>query len=100
MNFNPNKSRMTPKICYSFFGTGKVQDTVPICVSRLSQIAALGALDAGREWVNQKVYTLAEGRTAIIDALSPLESVMGGSGAMYVMGKLPEGIDDLVGAFL
>ena len=31
-----------------------------------------------------------------MEALSPLETVMGGTGAMYVMGKLPDGVDDQV----
>ena len=38
--------------------------------------------------------TLDLGRNAMLDALSPLEYVMGGTGAMYVMGKLPDGYDD------
>lgn len=67
----------------------KVQDTIPICPSRFSQHAALGALDAGRPWVADKIKTLETGREAILQALSPLEQVMGGTGAMYVMGKLP-----------
>ena len=71
----------------------KVQDTIPICPSRISQTAALGALDAGREWVREKVATLDTGREAILKALEPLEKVMGGSGAMYVMGKLKYGTD-------
>eukprot|EP00594_Rhizosolenia_setigera_P006437 CAMPEP_0178948606 /NCGR_PEP_ID=MMETSP0789-20121207/5575_1 /TAXON_ID=3005 /ORGANISM="Rhizosolenia setigera, Strain CCMP 1694" /LENGTH=426 /DNA_ID=CAMNT_0020629009 /DNA_START=187 /DNA_END=1464 /DNA_ORIENTATION=+ len=74
----------------------KVQDTIPICVSRISQVAALGAIESGRDWVNEKVKTLDEGRDAIINALSPLESIMGGSGAMYVMAKLPDNADDQV----
>ena len=73
----------------------KVQDTIPICVSRMSQIAAIGALDAGREWVYDRVSTLELGRKFILDALSPLEETMGGSGAMYVMGRLPNGVDDV-----
>jgi len=72
----------------------KVQDTLPICVTNISQLAALGALEAGREWVNKKVDTLEHGRASMILALSPLKEVMGGSGAMYLMGKLPNGIDD------
>jgi aspartate/methionine/tyrosine aminotransferase len=72
----------------------KVQDTIPICPSRMSQIAALGALDAGREWVNNKVATLDAGREAILDAMKPLNPIMGGTGAMYVMGKLPEHLTD------
>lgn len=74
----------------------KVQDTIPICVSRMSQLAALGALKAGRSWADKKVATLEFGRKRILDALKPLSNVMGGSGAMYVMGKLPENIDDVV----
>ena len=72
----------------------KVQDTVAICNSRLSQMAALGALGAGRGWVRDRVDGLSEGRDAILDALSPLDETIGGSGAMYVMGRLPEGTDD------
>jgi aromatic aminotransferase len=73
----------------------KVQDTIPIAPPRISQIAALGALDAGREWVQAKVETLEKGKAAILQALAPLEQIMGGSGAMYVMGKLHAGIDDI-----
>jgi len=72
----------------------KVQDTIPICPSRISQIAAMGALSAGRTWVDEKVATLDTGRTAILEALSPLEASFGGTGAMYIMAKLPDGMDD------
>ena len=68
----------------------KVQDTIPICPSRISQVAALGALEAGRDWVLDQVSTLDVGRKAILQALEPLEQIMGGTGAMYVMGQLPE----------
>lgn len=74
----------------------KVQDTIPICPSRISQVAALGALQAGRSWVVDQVSTLDTGRQAIIQALEPLQKIMGGSGAMYVMAKLPDGMDDQV----
>ena len=74
----------------------KVQDTIAICTSRISQMAALGALEAGREWVHDQVKTLDEGREAILGAMSSLEEIIGGDGAMYVMGKLPEGVDDQV----
>eukprot|EP00979_Chaetoceros_neogracilis_P008611 scaffold1910_cov225-Chaetoceros_neogracile.AAC.3 len=73
----------------------KVQDTIPICTSRISQKAAMGALSEGRPWVERKVKTLDEGREAILDALEPLEKTIGGSGAMYCMAKLPSGIDDM-----
>lgn len=75
----------------------KVQDTIAICTSRISQIAALGALAAGREWVYEQVKTLEVGRKAILDAIGSLEEIIGGDGAMYVMGKLPpDSIDDKV----
>jgi aspartate/methionine/tyrosine aminotransferase len=73
----------------------KVQDTIPIAPSRISQVAALGSMKAGKDWVRDKVATLETGRKAILSAVgSSLEQVMGGSGAMYVMGKLPNGTDD------
>lgn len=68
----------------------KVQDTIPICASRVSQIAALGSLKQGRQWVIGKVQTLDIGRKAVENALSSsLDTVVGGSGAMYFMAKLP-----------
>jgi len=66
----------------------KVQDTIPIAPSRISQVAATGALEAGTGWVREKVATLDVGRQAVQSALSPLP-IMGGSGAMYVMAELP-----------
>jgi aspartate/methionine/tyrosine aminotransferase len=72
----------------------KVQDTIPIAPSRISQIAALGAMKAGSSWVEEKVATLDTGRSAILKALEPLDQIMGGSGAMYIMGKLKDGSDD------
>jgi len=72
----------------------KVQDTIAICVSRLSQMAALGALEAGRDWVLEQVRSLEVGRKVILEAMEPLEEIIGGNGAMYVMGKLPNGVDD------
>jgi len=72
----------------------KVQDTIAICTTRISQMAALGALQAGREWVYDQVKTLDVGRAAILEAISGLEEIIGGDGAMYVMGKLPDGVDD------
>lgn len=74
----------------------KIQDTIAICTSRISQMAALGALEAGREWVNKQVQTLDVGRNAILEAMSSLEEIIGGTGAMYIMGKLPNSTDDKV----
>ena len=72
----------------------KVQDTIAICTSRISQMAALGALQAGRGWVYEQVKTLDVGRKYIFEAMSSLDEIIGGNGAMYVMGKLPSGTND------
>lgn len=42
----------------------KVQDTIPICVTQMSQVAALGALEAGSPWVRQQVQGLSSNRSA------------------------------------
>lgn len=68
-------------------------DTIPICPSRISQVAAIGALRAGRDWVRNKVATLEGSRRMIVHALAPCKTVMGGSGAMYLMCQL-QGQDD------
>ena len=81
-----------PRECYEQML--KVQDTIPICPARVSQIAALASVEVGREWVSANVKTLDGGREAILNALLPLEKIMGGSGAMYVMAKLPDGLND------
>lgn len=68
----------------------KVQDTIPIAPSRISQIAALAAMQEdssgdgkGKTWVLEQFETLQTGRKAIIQALQTLGGpIMGGSGAM------------------
>jgi aspartate/methionine/tyrosine aminotransferase len=57
---------------------------------------ALGAVEEGRAWVEQQVAGLAGNREALVDALSPLGalgggSVVGGEGAIYLFARLPEG---------
>jgi aromatic aminotransferase len=88
----------------------KAQDTIPIAPSRIAQIAALGALKAGPQWVYERFNTLEMSRKAIRQALSELEligdssgstngtdcnKVTGGTGAMYFMGQLPKGVNDV-----
>ena len=48
------------------FQIAKVQDTIPICVTQMSQVAALGALEAGSPWVRQQVQGLASNRWAVL----------------------------------
>jgi hypothetical protein len=85
-NFNDGRGRGTQ----AYEEMLKVQDMIAICTSRISQMAALGGMRSGRAWV---------GRAAIMGAMSTLEDVGGGSGAMYVMGKLPNGVDDQMSEF-
>ena len=78
----------------------KVQDTIPICPAPYAQAAALGALEAGRSWVEERVSGLAANKRVVADALAVVagpEAVRGGSGAIYLMGPLPEAAagDDL-----
>lgn len=74
----------------------KVQDTVAICPSILSQYLALGALRAGRPWVERQVDTLQANyalvRAAIADSLGEA-SIGGGSGALYLFCRLPPSAD-------
>lgn len=73
----------------------KAQDTIPICAAQLSQHAALGALEAGRGWVAERVAGLAENRAALAGALRPLgPGAAGGEGAIYLWARLPAGCED------
>jgi len=69
----------------------KVQDTIPICASTASQFVALGAIQAGRSWVENKVKSLGASRDVVLGALAPLQpfGIYGGEGAIYVWAKLP-----------
>jgi aromatic aminotransferase len=68
----------------------KVQDTIPIAPSRISQVAALAAMQEnekgegkGKSWVLKEFKTLQTGRNAIMQALQALNGpIMGGTGAM------------------
>lgn len=51
------------------FQMAKVQDTIPICVTQMSQVAALGALEAGSPWVRQQVQGLASNRWGCSDKI-------------------------------
>ncbi|KAL6764759.1 PLP-dependent transferase [Haematococcus lacustris] len=76
----------------------KIQDTIPICATQLSQQLALEALTSGQGYVQDQIRGLEGNRAAILDALSPLGSVgngiAGGEGSIYLWARLPEGCDD------
>ena len=68
----------------------KVQDTLVICPPVVSQFAAVGALEAGGEWVRAQVAGIAGNRRILRDALRPLEeegrvTVPPAAGAFYLM---------------
>lgn len=70
----------------------KVQDTIAICPAVASQKAALAALGAGRDWVRERVRGLRDNRATVrgaIEAALGKESITGGSGAIYLMVRLP-----------
>lgn len=78
----------------------KVQDTIPICPSSLSQVVAAAALDPGASgldggpaWVAAQVAGLAGNRAAVRAALAPLAAAGGsvgkGTGAIYHWAALP-----------
>ena len=52
----------------------KVQDTILICPPRPIQQAALGALEAGADWVHERVAGLSERRRRVLAALQPRPS--------------------------
>lgn len=74
----------------------KVQDNIPICASIISQRLALYCLEAGPEWISERVKDLVESREILRKALSPLgkDAVKGGEGAIYLWAKLPEKYSD------
>ena len=77
----------------------KVQDTVPIAACTASQRLALGALAAGRGWVEARVEELVNSnRRAVREALDVLGDagvqVFGGDGAIYYWAALPSGCED------
>lgn len=58
----------------------------------ISQYVALYCLEAGNEWVKNKVKSLGKNKDLLIEALSPLgkDAVTGGEGAIYLWARLPE----------
>ena len=51
----------------------KVQDTILICAPQLTQHAAVAALEAGSGWCLERIATLAERRTQVLQALEQPE---------------------------
>jgi aspartate/methionine/tyrosine aminotransferase len=77
----------------------KIQDTVLICPPLISQFAALGALEAGREYFDSKFGQLIAVRNELLGRLSTLDELAEppvSEGAFYVLLKVRTEIDDLI----
>ena len=76
----------------------KVQDTNVICAPAVSQYAAIGVLDAGRQWVDERLESMAEVRRIAVDALSSLGNrvvVPRADGAFYFLIRVLWGGDSV-----
>ncbi|MEA5582392.1 pyridoxal phosphate-dependent aminotransferase [Nodularia harveyana UHCC-0300] len=75
----------------------KIQDTILICPPVVSQYAALGALQAKPEYLQENIGEIAAVREIVINALKPLEnlcSITYGNGAFYFFLKVHTPIND------
>lgn len=75
----------------------KIQDTVAICPSVISQYAAIGALQAGLAYCQPKLKTLAEVRQICLEQLAQIAefcTVPAADGAFYFLLKIHAEIDD------
>lgn len=72
----------------------KVQDTILICAPVVSQMAAVGALNAGRAWCEPHLQALAGTREMVLGALSGLGDLVvvpPAEGAFYCLVRLQTG---------
>lgn len=76
----------------------KVQDTNLICPPLASQYAAIGAFQAGRDYCDKKIRSIAQSRELILDKLKKSECVMDevrSDGAFYVFLRLDTVLVDM-----
>ena len=75
----------------------KVQDTILICPPVISQYAALGALQAGRDYCLTHISAIANVRQLVLNALFPLQmcTITPANGAFYFLLKVNTEIDAL-----
>ena len=74
----------------------KIQDTNVICAPAVSQYAAVGVLDAGRRWVEERLESVAAVRRIALDGLSGLGervTVPRADGAFYFLVRVDGGRD-------
>jgi aspartate/methionine/tyrosine aminotransferase len=76
----------------------KSQDTILICPTVASQLAAIAALEVGREYCEPHVRALAEIREIVVSrlaALAPLAQVPAADGAFYCLLRVATTLDSL-----
>ena len=76
----------------------KIQDTNVICAPAVSQYAAIGVLDAGRQWVEERLESIGAVRRHALDALASLGervTVPRADGAFYFFVRVNQGGDPL-----
>jgi aspartate/methionine/tyrosine aminotransferase len=74
----------------------KIQDTILICPPVVSQYAALGALQAKPEYLQENIGAIAQARQLVIKSLQPLEkfcSIAPANGAFYFFLKVHTQMD-------
>jgi len=76
----------------------KIQDTNLICPPVISQFAAIGALEAGREFLDTRVAEIASTRAVVLEALATLGdrcTVYPADGALYFLLRIDTEMDPL-----
>ena len=76
----------------------KIQDTIAICHSIISQFAACAALDAGIDYCHEHLAGIAARRAAVLktlDKLSPLVEAPSTRGAFYVLARVETNRDSM-----
>ena len=76
----------------------KVQDTNLICTPLASQYAAIGALESGREYCDDKIRQIARNRMFVLDELKKLDCLAGAvssEGAFYAFPRLRTELPDM-----
>jgi len=77
----------------------KVQDTILVCPPVVSQVAAIAALQVGRQYCEPHVRELASIRDIVLSelaSLAPLASVPSADGAFYGLLKVNTTLDPMV----
>jgi aspartate/methionine/tyrosine aminotransferase len=81
-----------------FEAVNKIQDTVLICPPVISQYAAIGALEAGRDYCTRKLVELSQTRVLVREALAELGArcdVSSSDGAFYCFLRLASALPSM-----